>query len=269
MVLGWISSRQQQGQSNATINRSLAAISCAFKTAYDDGLIDHAGPRIKRLPEDGGRDRVPTRMEVAQILKALRWSKPVWMPNYGGPDIKLDDPNPPRDSARLARFLYRTGVRLGEALSLWPGNIGGRHAGIAGALCVTLTDTKNGLDRFVPVPSACSSHIRRWYLPEFGYQDNVRVFGIPPSTFSAAWRAARERAGIGDWFVPHCLRHARATELVRAGTPIPVVAKILGHKDWSTTQRYTHPDALDCRKAMETRYMRPHNGANDWERGQQ
>jgi len=38
----------------------------------------------------------------------------------------------------------------------------------------------------------------------------------------------------------HVLRHNFATDQVQAGTPLPVVQKLLGHKDPSTTQIYVH-----------------------------
>lgn len=38
----------------------------------------------------------------------------------------------------------------------------------------------------------------------------------------------------------HVLRHTFATDQVHAGTPLPVVQKLLGHKDPSTTQIYVH-----------------------------
>jgi integrase len=38
----------------------------------------------------------------------------------------------------------------------------------------------------------------------------------------------------------HSLRHSCASRLIQRGVPVPVVAKILGHKCHTTTLRYVH-----------------------------
>ena len=63
--------------------------------------------------------------------------------------------------------------------------------------------------------------------------------------------AARISARTGIAFTVHMLRHTHATELIRRGVPIEVVARLLTHHSSTTTsQTYIHLDAADVREAL-------------------
>jgi hypothetical protein len=63
--------------------------------------------------------------------------------------------------------------------------------------------------------------------------------------------AARISARTGIAFTVHMLRHTHATELIRRGVPIEVVARLLTHRSSTTTsQTYIHLDAADVREAL-------------------
>ncbi len=52
-------------------------------------------------------------------------------------------------------------------------------------------------------------------------------------------------------FHPHKLRHALASHLLRRGGKLPHIQKLLGHKNLSTTQKYTHLELEDLLKAYD------------------
>ena len=51
------------------------------------------------------------------------------------------------------------------------------------------------------------------------------------------WRRIRSRVGLENVRV-HDLRHSFATEAVRQGVALPVVSKLLGHRNIAMTMRY-------------------------------
>ena len=59
--------------------------------------------------------------------------------------------------------------------------------------------------------------------------------------------AARARIS----FTAHMLRHSHATDMVRQGVPIEVVARLLTHRSPATTsQTYVHLGPADIREAL-------------------
>ncbi len=84
----------------------------------------------------------------------------------------------------------------------------------------------------------------------------VNLFAEPygrPLRYQAVHKLVeRLRGKTGIDFTPHMLRHSHATDLLRHGVGVDVVAKLLTHRSYTTTsQTYIHLDAADLRAELE------------------
>jgi integrase len=72
----------------------------------------------------------------------------------------------------------------------------------------------------------------------------------PRADLNRPWRAIVRRAGLPGLRI-HDLRHTHASFGAGAGLGLPIIGKLLGHTQASTTQRYAHLDADPLRRASE------------------
>ena len=64
------------------------------------------------------------------------------------------------------------------------------------------------------------------------------------------WNRLRNQAEL-DWATLHILRHSFASMGASAGLGLPIIGRILGHRDASTTQRYAKVSADPAKAAVD------------------
>ena len=168
------------------------------------------------------------------------------------PDIDL------RDRAML-ELLYSSGIRIEELVSR---NLKDINL-FSGTLKVF---GKGAKEREVPVGDKCLVAIKN-YIDE--RRDNGLDCSINSPMFLNVYgkritsRGARKvlhnwfiKAGLVKKVSPHTLRHTFATHLLDHGCDIRSVQQMLGHKNLSTTQIYTHVTLESLRKVYNSAHPR-------------
>jgi integrase len=222
---------RNRGNSNATINRKMAALSKLLRKASKMGNI-HSLPEFRRQKERCGRIRFLEFEEEDRLFQAIRRRS--------------------EDSYRLSIFLVDTGCRLGEAIgTIWNDIQGNR---------VTFWLTKSGRSRTVPLTDRAAEVLKLPPRPaDPAYRRPKGPFAMmEQAKFRAIWNDAKDEVGLGtdEQVVPHVLRHTCASRLVQGGIDIRRVQMWLGHQTLQMTMRYAHLATHDldrCVAVLERR----------------
>lgn len=223
-----LAERLEGGYKATSSARLLSAVRRLFQYLYrekfreDDPSAHLASPKLpQRLPKD---------LSEAQVERLLQ--APL-----------IDQPLELRDKAML-EVLYATGLRVSELVGLTMSDISLRQG-------VVRVIGKGNKERLVPLGEEAVywletylEHGRPWLL------NGVSIDVLFPSqraqqmTRQTFWHRIKHYAVLAgidsEKLSPHVLRHAFATHLLNHGADLRVVQMLLGHRDLSTTQIYTH-----------------------------
>jgi integrase len=205
---GLIGALRERGNSNATINRKMAALSKLLRKACKMGDI-FSLPEFRRQKERSGRIRFLEHDEEEKLFAHIRQQS--------------------LEYYQLSVFLVDTGARLGEAIGLRWNDI---HAGT-----VTFWLTKSGRSRSIPLTQRVRDILATLDRTGAGPFCKIKQY-----QFRAVWHEAKNEIGLSNdhELVPHCLRHTCASRLVRGGIDIRRVQMWLGHQTLQMTMRYSH-----------------------------
>lgn len=140
----------------------------------------------------------------------------------------------------LIAVLYRSGLRIAEALSLQPKDVDPDRSSIR------VLRGKGGKSRTVGIDAGGLAMLGPWLQrrEQMGFNGMHPLFcsgwGQPLGTgyIRRMLPTLARRAGIAKRVHAHGLRHTHAAELREEGVDIGVISKQLGHSDISTTARY-------------------------------
>ncbi len=227
MVVRWFDAYSRTAPAGA--NRVLDDLRQILNHAIACGHIDTnpacAIPR-NRAP---ARTRFLSREEVRRLHQAL--------------DRHAQRSESARQQADIIRLLLLTGCRKNEIVRLRWQEVDGDH--------LNLKDSKTGPRRVLLNVRARAIIERRndqsasdWVFP------SVRNPAIPQGDVTRPWFLVRREASIEDVRL-HDLRHTVASHAVMQGVPLPIVAKVLGHRNPRMTLRYAHIGDSEIQAAAE------------------
>jgi integrase len=205
-----------------TAARSLAVLGAMLQFAVNRKLIPENPAKGVPLYKGEKKERFLSEAEVA------RWSETVARMEHDG---RLH----PSAAAGL-RLLVLTGCRKSEIMTLQWSYVDSDRS------CLRLPDSKTG-EKIVHLPSAAVELLSRlprlstWILPGDRHRrpgEDGHYTGL-----QKAWERVREQAGVPGLRL-HDLRHSFASFAVADGQSLFMVAKLLGHKQARTTERYAH-----------------------------
>ena len=148
-------------------------------------------------------------------------------------------PTAVRNRALIA-VLYRSGLRISEALALYPKDIDF----VSGAIRVL--HGKGDKSRVVGIDAGAIQYVQHWLAvrqrwgvngchPIFCTRSGMRIGeGYIRRLFPSLGRIA----GIQKRVHPHGLRHTHAAQLREEGIDVGIISKQLGHVSIATTARY-------------------------------
>ncbi len=244
MIKKYIQTLKKGGFESSSISRKISAIKAFHKYISNDLEIIDVAQTLKKPKKEEKLPIVLTVEEIDMMFNTIKGSEPMDLRNRC-----------------MLEFLYGSGLRISELLDLKTANIHlhNKELKIIG---------KGNKERVVPLSDMSIDAFNKWMSngrPNFPTKPGNYIF-INKSgdklTRQGVWKLIKEiakNAGITKEISPHTLRHSFATHLLNNGFNLRYVQFLLGHKDISTTQIYTH---ITTDKLRET-YLTCHPRAKE------
>lgn len=238
-----------------TANRALAVLSSIWSWAGKREIVsfaDNPAKGIERNREEG-RERYLTGEELARLGDALREAESVGLP-YEVDRTLPNSKHAAKDGTRrkldpvavsAIRLLILTGARLREILHARWAEVDFERG------MIFLPDSKTGKKPIYLSAAALEVLASIPKVKGNAYVISGEKAGAPRTDLNRPWRAIRKAAGLDNVRL-HDLRHSFASVGAGASLGLPVIGRLLGHTQPSTTARYAHLDADPMRRAVDT-----------------
>lgn len=245
-----------------TIAHCIGLLRSMYNKAVEWNLYHgpNPGAQVKKPVIQNARDRWLTFEEAETLLKELKKNPQIKKEYKELKDPKLHD---------MALLSLHTGARAGEIFKIKGFDVN------FNTKLITLRDTKNTETRHCPMTETVKEMLRRRMpknLNSYVFTDSE---GKKIKEVSNAFERIVDRLKMNDGVNDrrqrvffHSLRHTFASWLAIEGTPLYTIAKLMGHKSISMSERYSHlsPDyKKDIVIGLERMFNTKRNGVSTTE----
>lgn len=238
ILAGFVADLAKRGFKPATQARRLAALRQYFQFLTLEGLRNDDPTSLLDNPKKPqSLPKILTEVEVGKLLEHAKSAAE----NHDPASAKG------REWLRLyclLELIYATGMRVSELVEL-------PLSALSSDRRFVIVRGKGNKERMIPltIPAVdvleAYFHIRPLFLDRptspYLFPSNGEEGHLTRRRFGQALKQLALEAGLDPNKVsPHVLRHAFASHLLAHGADLRVLQQLLGHKDISTTQIYTH-----------------------------
>ena len=223
---------KEKGFSDNTISRRLSSMKQFFKFLVQEGFL-YRNPceEIKNFKKT---KKIPGFLSVQEVQNILDSAGHVGKNNVERSRNKA-----------LIEILYASGMRVSELVSL-------RKSLFIGMPELILIRGKGNKERMVPISKMAMSAVKKYlielkkanselYKSDFLFPSRSKNGYLNRERFFLIIKEIACSAGVNAQHVsPHKIRHAFASHLLANGADLRVIQTLLGHKNLSTTEIYTH-----------------------------
>jgi integrase/recombinase XerC len=242
-IRSWIVSLSDDGISNASINRKIAALKSFYKFLLKTKQLD-SSPLLKhKALKSPKKIQIPfSEKELDMVLNQITYKE-----GFEGVRDKL-----------IVDLFYTTGIRRTELIHLKTQNID------------LSTNTikvlgKRNKERIIPILPIIKEQVQKYIIEKSSIKqdkgddyffillngvklNNSFVYRLINYYFSNVSEKVKKS--------PHILRHTFATHLLNNGADINSVKELLGHSSLASTQVYTHNSLAELQKVYHNAHPR-------------
>lgn len=233
----FLDSLAERDYSMSMIRKCRAMLIQVFDSAEDNNLISRNPARRSKLMRDK-RDLLP---EQRSTKEAFSDEEVAFLERYLEEDLL----------GNSIRLMLCTGLRTQELLALSPTDFSEDASYVSVQKAIKTVDGHPTLGppkskssrRKIPIPECCRKYAR--YLCEHGGKDFIwSLPGKNPlysvGSFRRRYYTALSKIPGVRKLSPHCCRHTYVTRLEARNVPMEVIARLAGHSEIKTTDRYLH-----------------------------